>query len=182
MSATSMERLYHSDKKKVILYSWVVTVCTTWRNIKQGDISSTECTWRVLPVPRTYVNCSFQHNWPSDLHNGDSVCFLGRKNRLKIKQLRLIKGQYNEHVLHNRATNQISLHKIVENSCFSRYRDSPRARWFGVQSPVEDKIFSFLHIRPDGPRDPPSLLYNGYHGSFSWGKAAMAWRWLSTTL
>ena len=43
--------------------------------------------------------------------------------------------------------------------------------------PSAGKRFFLLRIRPDRPWCPPSLLYNGYRGTFPGIKAAGAWRW-----
>jgi hypothetical protein len=55
--------------------------------------------------------------------------------------------------------------------------DSPT----GVRSPAEAKGFSLKPLCPDQLWGPPSLLYNGYRGSFSRGwSAAGTWRWQFT--
>ena len=59
----------------------------------------------------------------------------------------------------------------------SRYSDSLRAGRSGDRIPMGGG--EILRTRPYWPWGPPSLLYNGYR-VFPGGKAAGAWRWLST--
>jgi hypothetical protein len=47
----------------------------------------------------------------------------------------------------------------------TRYRMEVRG-----SSPAEEKIFSFLHTRPDRGCVPPSLLYSACHGCFPGAK------------
>jgi len=95
----------------------------------------------------------------------NSVCFFLLKSNVQMILSTIIHRQFEQHVL-------IDLQPNYVTNSISGGRDNAvsiavRTGWTVRGSNIDGHTrFSLLHTRPEGSWCPPSLLYNGYWGSF----------------